>query len=199
MATSIVEIVNSALSHLGEAPILTLNDDTVAAKESKLKWPLVRDSILREQEWGFAIDQQILIKDVTNPPFGFDVRFQLPNECLRVLSITEEIQPFPLGQGPTYKLVKDRYLLTNEDPDGGLPLTFISVVTDPTQYDANFVTLAALELALAMAYTLTGSNTNVDILERQAKSARKKARSRDAKERGRHSRGSDFINTRFTT
>ena len=57
---SVIDICNKALDKLGQNPIISLTDGNKAANLCTRNWPLVRDQVLREHPWNFAMKRAIL-------------------------------------------------------------------------------------------------------------------------------------------
>ena len=88
MAESEVQICNQALSWLGGDLIISLNDDTTEAKLCKANYVPLRDAVLEEREWTFAVKRVELAQLSEQPLYGFDRKFQIPPETLRVLQVS---------------------------------------------------------------------------------------------------------------
>ena len=69
MATSVVQIVNNALVRIGANAILTLTEDSEAARAANLIYEQVRDSCLRDHVWNFAVNRVELAQNSTAPAF----------------------------------------------------------------------------------------------------------------------------------
>ncbi|RLC98185.1 MAG: hypothetical protein DRI46_11780 [Chloroflexi bacterium] len=103
MATSVVQICNIALSWLGGALIISLDDPSVEAKLCKANYEPLRDAVLEEREWTFAVKrlEYAQLQDV--PLYGFDKAFQIPPEVIRVLQVSmldeAVVNPNDINQG----------------------------------------------------------------------------------------------------
>ena len=78
-----VEICNEALTALGENPILSLTDNSKAARLCNLKYANKRDYLLRRYLWNFAVKRITLAPDVATPEFEFSAQFTLPVDCIQ--------------------------------------------------------------------------------------------------------------------
>ena len=99
MATSETAIANSALAKIGAKSILSLDDDSREARLMKQQFAPLRDMLLRSHPWNFAIKRLELAASSTAPIFGFDNRFVLPVDYLRVLEIDSEDQEWQFFRG----------------------------------------------------------------------------------------------------
>ena len=88
MATSEVAICNIALSWLGGELIISLDDPSVEAKLCKANYEPLRDAVLEEREWTFAIKRLEPAQLQDRPLYGYDRAFQIPSEVIRVLQIS---------------------------------------------------------------------------------------------------------------
>lgn len=84
MATSDVQIVNFALTLLGESRILSLDDNLKQAREAKAIYAMDRDALLAAHGWTFANARAILPALAAVPLFEYSTAFALPDDCLRV-------------------------------------------------------------------------------------------------------------------
>ena len=150
--SSVVDVINRALDKLGYGAITSLEDGTKAANLADRTWPIVRDQVLRDHPWNFAVARSILAPDSTTPSWGFTYRHPLPSDLLRLL----EIRDLSTGE---YQL-EGRAILADEDV---LYIRYIKKITDPNLYDALFIDVAAARLAYEMAEALTQSNTKREL------------------------------------
>lgn len=87
MATSPVEICNLALGWLGGALIISLDDASTEAKLSKANYTLLRDAVLEERAWTFAVKRMEPAGLIELPVYGYDKAFQIPPEVIRILQV----------------------------------------------------------------------------------------------------------------
>jgi hypothetical protein len=87
MAVSTVDICNQALGWLGADPITSLDDSSKEAQLCKENFANLRDTVLEEREWTFAVRRFRLSPMVKKPVYGYAEQFLLPPEVLRVLNI----------------------------------------------------------------------------------------------------------------
>jgi hypothetical protein len=177
----VVDIVNQALSALGEARITSLDDPGQAAGLARSLYESVRDTEISRYSWNFARDriQLPLLKEA--PIFGWSYQYQLPPDCLRVL----EAGPWPLALTDDYIMaenrawiIEGRNLLTNNGPP--LNLVYLRRVEDPAFYPPAFVEVLAAKLAVRMCERLAGSNSKRELAAREYDLALKQAKRVDA-------------------
>lgn len=146
MATSDVQIANYALTLLGAKRINALSEDTNEARNINAVFGLIRESCLSEHEWNFAIKRANLGLLSDTPEFDFDYKFQLPNDCVRVVKTD-------LPKGSRYQ-IEGREILCDSET---LKIKYIQNVTDAARFSAPFVKYFAYRLAEEVAYPITGS------------------------------------------
>ena len=148
MAITVVGICNSALLKVGAERISSLSDDNKRAIAVNEQWTKIRDEVLQDHPWNFALTRADLAVDATAPEWGFVYRYPLPSDCLRVLKTEED------DYGRTPWKVEGRYLLTDY---AEAKILYIASITDPAQYTPKFAEAAALRLAADLAYHLRQS------------------------------------------
>lgn len=145
-------VYNMALAYLGEKPLNSLTDDTKASTLLNTIFDLIRDDVLREHPWNFAITRVALTLSVTTPAWGYARQFGLPSDCLKVL-------------GTDYSDIDYRiegaYLLTDES---SINLKYVSQVTDLTAWDVKALTMLAMRLAAEIAFNLTASSSREEAM-----------------------------------
>lgn len=146
--TSVVDICNKALDKLGHGPITSLEDGTKAANLCLRNWPLIRDQVLRDHPWNFAVKRDVLAPNSETPAWGFTYKFSLPADSLRLLEIRDL-------STADYQ-VESGHILANDD---ALYVRYTRKVTDPNEYDSLFIDVVAVRLAFELCEALTQSNT----------------------------------------
>lgn len=148
---AIRDVVNLALSHLGEPGIEDLeNDNTVRAIKVRRQYAHARDALLRGHPWNFAIKRAALEAAAEAPDFGPAYAYDLPADCLRILTLNG----IEAELGQSFYTIESGQLLTDADEAN---VTYIRQVTDPNEWDANFIEAFALKLASDVALDITQS------------------------------------------
>jgi len=180
MAVSRVAIANRALTKLGAARIIALDDDSQASNTIDSMFDIVRDAELRANLWHFSKARAQLPALSERPPFGFTYQYQLPSDYLRLIQINDvRLQPNPTVDG-WYSIEGGRILISQPAP---LRVRYVRRVEDPTLFDALFVEAFACRLAAESAETLTQSNTKKQAAWQEYKEALAAARRANAIER----------------
>jgi len=172
MATSVVQIVNNALVKIGANAILTLTEDSEAARAANLIYEQVRDACIRDHVWNFAVNRVELAQNSVAPAFGFAYQYNVPSDCLRVLQM-ENMDMF-------YKIESGK-LLTDE---GTAKILYLARVEDVNLFDAMFVEALSARLAAELSVTLSESNTLYSNMMEMYQRKVADARSMDAQESG---------------
>tara|TARA_R110000803_G_scaffold140207_1_gene206785 strand:+ start:297 stop:899 length:603 start_codon:yes stop_codon:yes gene_type:complete len=172
MATSVVQIVNNALVKIGANAILTLTEDSEAARAANLIYEQIRDACIRDHVWNFAVNRVELAQNSTAPAFEFSYQYNLPSDCLRVLQMED--------MGMSYKIEGGK-LLTDEDT---AKILYLARVDDVNLFDSMFVEALSARIAAELAITLAESNTLYSNMMEMYKRKLGDARSMDAQESG---------------
>jgi hypothetical protein len=177
----VVDIVNQALSALGEARITSLDDPGPAAGLARSLYATARDAEISGYAWNFARHRVMLPALGEKPAFGWVHQYLLPSDCLRVL----EAGPWPQALMDDYIagenrawLIEGRNILSNQGPP--LNLIYLRRVDDPAFYPPAFVEVLAAKLAVRMAERLAGSNSKRELALREYDLAVKRAKRLDA-------------------
>lgn len=168
---SVVGMCNRALQRLGAARITSLSDDSKNARACNAAYEPVRDALLRKYRWSFAITRVQLAADATAPAFGPSNSFSLPSDCLRFLP--------PNDSGIDW-IQEGRAILT--DDSAPLDVRYIKQVTDPNEMHADFREVLALQMAAAMCEEITQSNTKMDSIKDDIRTAMREAKQANAYE-----------------
>lgn len=178
MAVSDVSIANGALSRIGAGQIVSFADDTAAGREVNRRYEHIRDAELRRHVWSFAKTRTTLAKLGTDPDFGYACQYQLPADCLRILSIGESasgLYPDEFRDSIDRRdyVIEGRRLLT--DYSSPLKVRYIQRVTDPTQFDPAFVEAFSARLAYELATPLQDSTSRKEMAWADYKQALREA------------------------
>lgn len=171
MASSEVELVNLALTELGQGLISSLDDAVKSATLAKLNYPQIRKAVLRAYPWNCAMKRGILASDAVAPISQWSYKFQLPADCLTVRLVNDELE--------TEYAVEGRFLLYN----GTAPIVrYTYDISDTTQFDALLEDAIVARLAHRLALPLTQSTALKDSMWENYRAKIREARSVDAQE-----------------
>jgi len=167
-----VDICNSALNMIGASNIISLTEDSRAARVCNQRYEFVRDAVFRAHPWNCLISRVEVAADSTAPAFEFEYAHTLPTDpyCLRVLR--------PQDPDSVFK-VEGRKILSNSTP---FKFIYIARVTDPNEYDQLLIETLAARLAADISYALINSATLTQSLYAIYESKLSEARFVDATE-----------------
>lgn len=171
-----VEVANVALGMIGEAPITSFGDDLDTARSVNLRFPSVRDAVLRAHYWNFAKARTELAQLASNPPFGYDRQFQLPADWLRMVAVNPD-RHGPSVRAPDYKIEGLKLLLNGAEK---AEIIYIRRETVINNWDALATEAFAARLASELAISVTQNRTLAEQLFRQYEMKLAEARSADA-------------------
>jgi hypothetical protein len=173
MSLTAVELCARAHLKFGANRIGSFVETTLEAEIAANLYPTVRDALLSAHPWNFATSQQRLVQSAIAPIADYEHAFDLPADCIRVLSAGTDDR----GQGLTYKILQRR-LLTDADD---IVLTYIMrpLETDfPPFFDCTLIAHLAAEFCIP----LTDSTSRWEALQKAADHELRRARLIDAQE-----------------
>lgn len=187
MATN-VTICNSALFLIGGEPITDLTEETKRAKLCNARYDMLKKKLLAGHPWNFATKRVELARLVAAPEFEWLYQFQLPSDCLRVLSIQDN------DDGEIEYEVEGSKLLCDETV---IKIKYIADVNEG-EMSPHFVEALAHQLAADLAYAMTNSTELSNSLYEKAKEELAIARSFDGQEGNKRRYYADtFTNERY--
>jgi hypothetical protein len=144
-------ICNRALETLGDAPIVSIDDESKPAKALKRVYDDTRRAFLVDHPWHFAKKRAAIAASATAPAWGFNFSYPMPVDFLRLLAIKDE---------PTFSLEADETgapcVLT--DKIAPLYISYLFDQTDPARLPPHAVEALARWLAYDVVEDLTNSN-----------------------------------------
>lgn len=154
---SLVGVCNRALQKLGEKRITSLSDNSATARALGDCYEAVRDALLREHPWNFAISRAELAADAEEPDWGRANAYQLPSDFLRLLPD----YPEDAANSKDWQIEGQKILTDDTDP---IYIRYIARVTDVTLMDALFLEAWATKMAYELCELITQSNTKKEAL-----------------------------------
>lgn len=158
------QICNMALSYIGADTVTDIDTDgSTRADLCALHYPVVRDTVLSEREWTFAVEHNILdtpdVTPPTNPEWG--QRFPVAATTLRVLTVhppTDVASDFlteAVLQSSQIAWVKEGdWILCNYDE---ISVRTIERITTVADFPDIFVQALAARLAAELAIPITAN------------------------------------------
>jgi hypothetical protein len=179
--TTQVGIYNRVLTKLGSQPVTSTSDESEQCRVLNRIWEYVRDAELRDNNWNFAITRASLSADGTAPAWGYDTRYAMPSDCLRIIEIdgfTGLNEPLgSVGPGDPDFRIEGRYILCDETSE--IDIRYISKEINVSDWDSLFVDAIAARMAFEACEPLTNNASKKEQFLRDYKEAISKARRAD--------------------
>ena len=149
------DVVNLALTKLGQDRVISIDDDVESARVMRSLWDLTLDACLAEHPWKFAIVRDSLPALADAPLNTWSLQYQLPEACLKLVQVTTD-WVFYVMDVPTFELEGGRILTDEGAP---LPVRYVTRVTNVGLWPPLFARAMAMSLAADASEKLTGSSS----------------------------------------
>lgn len=170
MSSSQITIINMALTMLGEERITTLADANKTTRAVNAVYDVLLAKELRARLWSFTKTRAQLAANVTVPLFGYGRAYDLPADCLRLLSINNwnlgpDQSDYRGGSDRAPYTIEGRQIITDAENDAttGTPIqmniVYVRLIEDTSQWDGAFTEYFAAKLAFRLAEPLTQSQS----------------------------------------
>jgi len=147
-----IEICNHALLKIGADTIASLdinqNDQEAVVQSAKfcnLLFNQALEEVLRTYRWNSALKRTILTRLTEAPAFKFKYKYQLPNDCVRVVNVYDEKEAY---DDRTEYVVEGRTILCDYDK---VFLCYVSLVEDVNTLDAFLTQCIIQNLAIKLS------------------------------------------------
>lgn len=118
-----IDICNKALLRLaanmveGKADtVASITSDSLEGKLCLLNYDLIRDIVLEDRVWSFALGRAVLDEPFVNPPeFGYANQFAMTPDALNIWRVYEPNSHGKLKETQKPWIVEDRFILTDLD------------------------------------------------------------------------------------
>ncbi len=177
--TTKIDICNLALAHLGQAPILSLEQENEKARRLNLFYAPVRDEVLRTHNWAFAAVQEplVLLAEESN---GADrLVYKYPAEALFIRRVFDQTHSRLEFQEFFRPDLHSRVLLTASRQARAV---YTRRITDENLFDAAFIKSFSLALACDLAVSLTADTQLAALLLQKYTRSLEEARRSNASE-----------------
>lgn len=159
---SVINICNIALARIGNSR--TINSITERTKEAytcNLFYEAMRDAVLADNDWNFAMSR-VVLADLGDPAPGWLFRYQYPTDCARISAILPKWfsgTPGALRDKPIFEVGSNedgtaRVIHTNESQ---ATLLYVRNITDPMMFDALFADALSWRLAAEIAMPVSSN------------------------------------------
>lgn len=179
--TTETDRVNEALALIGEPPIASIDDPRrKAARNAKRFFAGVRDDLLRQTPWEFAMAWVTPPAAPNAPSSGYAFRYLMPDDCVDVF----QIKNLPDDAWETPNAGDDDTVVTVLDTNATAPLVqYTRRIVNPAQWDESFAVLFALKLAAKLNPLVGRDKTLTQQLDAKAEMKLDEASRRDAQAR----------------
>lgn len=172
-----VDVVNSALRLIGGGRIPNLTDDAPPAPAANDVYSNLLDDLLRQHLWNFATKREKLGQLSTAPTFGFDHAYAVPSDWIRTVSAHPSDGLYDRMVYKEELVAGVRAIVTSADE---VFLRYVSRVTDPNLWSADFRRAMVSALARDLAVPVANSNTLHQEYTKQHRRDINRAKSSDA-------------------
>ena len=144
------EVANMALTSLGAANITDIDEDSSNARKIRAVYNNLREAVLEEHPWNFAIERVVKSPSEEKPAFGYAYKIMRPTDCLRVINAyADKDESVELKYKP-----EGRYLLCDTNT---IYIKYIKNVTDETLFTALFAQALAARISYELCFPITNS------------------------------------------
>lgn len=152
MGLSKLEICQHALLRVSEDEIVSLDEESKAARLCNRLYQQSFNEVMREFKWNGARGRISLVQTSNTPLFGYSFSFALPLDCERVIRV--------FNYNGTYNpyenySVEGNELLTDID---SIFITYVKRVDDPRLLDSLATSAVICKLAGSLAMPLTSNS-----------------------------------------
>lgn len=169
MASIETDICNQALGRFSANAISDLGEQSAEGAACRRFYAQTRDELLRQHPWNFSIARTTLATSFT-PDSQYTYGFNLPPDCLRVLTVYDYDDDWVIEQGSL--------LLNNDSPS----IIYIARIDDCGKYPPDFVETFILKLSTKLCTALTQNWKLSSQLYQEYEIALGRAKAADAQE-----------------
>jgi len=173
-----IEVINLALSNIRAGSINSLTEGSLQSQVAALKYPFMRDRLLKEIPWQFNRKLKALSL-LTTDLFTWAFTYQYPVDCLKILRLVPAFEEIPAGSADVVSRLRDSeirslkslrrqvpYEVFNVDgnkvigsDDADLRIDYAAKITDPNLFSDDFILALSHLLGAEMAIPLIGAET----------------------------------------
>jgi len=163
---SVTSICNIALARLGANRILNIDDDTTEARLCKAVYDNLRDAVLEEHQWSFAIGRyQLPIASGSMVGGQYANRFLIPVNVINIIRAGSNSDDRVVNTDSWR--IEGEYIVSNA---GTMYIKTIDKIIDPKMYSPMFTQALAIRIAAEIAWAITQSaNIATGLLQEYAR------------------------------
>lgn len=171
-----VEICNIGLAQVRAGSINSLDESSVAAQQCKLFYPIARDQVLKDTDWGFNHAIKALVQLSSVDIFNWAYAWQYPSDCLKINNVLRNIEEVQTGTGSVVSsrlydhrfqrpqdLPRVEFRIFNSDGvkviatnEAECRIDYMMKVTDVNFFDANLQMAIGYLVGVYVAVSLAG-------------------------------------------
>jgi len=157
MATTVTDICNRALSHLGEEPIMEGDSTSKKARSCRAWYDVTRLDLLRNHPWTFAMTKVFAALKADESrgsyPGGYKYAYIYPTDCCRLVWCSADAY-----------LVQANCIFSN---DSNMEIRYVRDFKDAPMFSASFTTVFTYALAKNLCTLLIGDASKLQFLEQK--------------------------------
>lgn len=182
-------IANGALVKLGQDLINSVTDtNNKAARICNERLDNAKEVVLNASYFVGSIKRVTLASTTTTPAFNYTNEFELPSDCLKVVTVE------PTGKDTDYALEGGKILYSGTS----LELIYVANITDFNLLDPLVNEAISCYLAYDIAYLITNDNQTTERMKEMYEATIRKAITNNNRQRRRLSfQATDFLNARL--
>ena len=173
MSDTAITLCSKALIKLGAKSITSFQEETVESEVANQLYESTLQNLLASYPWRFALTQKTLARLTEKPITDYQYAYQLPNDCVRILSAGVNAK----SSGLNYKILGQK-LYTNAE---SVVINYIFRPEENT-FPAFFVDALVGKLAAEFCLPLTESTTRTDYVKKMSESSIATARLVDSQQ-----------------
>lgn len=170
-----VEIYNLALSNIRGGSVNSLTEPSLQRQVCSLKYPILRDRLLRELPWQFN-RKIVALAELTTEVFNWAYAYQYPTDCLKIHRIIGAYEELPRADAGVINRLIDTQVLPIRDVrrqvsyevfnfsdnrviganESDLRIDYAAKVTDPNLFSDDFIMALSHLLASEIAIPIIG-------------------------------------------
>lgn len=169
-----INICNRALFAIGAEEITSFEDGTAESRVASIKYETAKNDLLSIYYWTFALSESYLARvDTNNEQNIYKHQYQLPEDCLRAVSLSED--------GGSVVPYTFRNSMLNTDAERPI-LKYVSTVSEAVM-PAYFVSLLIDRLARDFLIPITAKNDDYALFDNIYQNNLVRAKNADAQAR----------------
>lgn len=176
-----IDIINVALTRLGENRILELDEGTKPAEEVSAVYDSILESELMDNRWGFATKRASIAALAAAPAWGYARQFAFPADCLSIQYVNGQsvtsLDYLRTSDAPIWKIEGTSIVTDLASP---IQIIYTARVENPDEWDAGFRKVMAIKIAETVCIALTNDKSLRDRLTQEYEFAIRTARQNSA-------------------